>query len=75
MKNKILNYFLGFFILLIIIIPYILIYFLLKKSNQTLQLYPEIKIIDIKNKENINTNVLEEALKISSKILNKINQN
>lgn len=74
-NNKILNYILGFFIFILIILPYIIIYFILKKNNQKLQLYPEIKIVKITNENEIDSNLLEEALMISSKILDKIKKN
>lgn len=55
----------------IIILPYIVLLIYLNKTNQTLQLYPELKIVSITGPET-DTASLTEAVDLSKKIIDKI---
>jgi len=71
-SKKILGIIGAILLILIIIVPYILLIYYLKKNNKTIQLYPEFKIKEITNKEEVNQTVLSQAINNGNEILQKI---
>jgi len=73
--KKVMYYILAVLAIIAIIVPYILIYFYLKKSGQTITIYPSFKISKIENTTEIDKNALESGLRIANEILEKAKEN
>lgn len=62
-----------FAILIIAAVPVVItILYTLLSRKKTIQLYPELKIVDIKNEVDVDTAVAKEGIKIAKQILTKI---
>lgn len=59
-------------IFIIIVVPYIVISILLNRQGKRIELYPEIKVVDIKNESDIDSNALAGALAAAQAISKKI---
>jgi len=59
-------------IFIIIVVPYIIIVVLLNRQGKRIELFPEIKVVDIKNESDIDTNALAGALAAAHAISKKI---
>lgn len=59
-------------IFIIIVVPYIIIAVLLNRQGKRIELFPEIKVVDIKNESDIDPNALAGALAAAQAISKKI---
>lgn len=64
---------LAILIIIAIIVPLVLILIYLRKNNQTIEIIPKVKIKSITNKNNIDQNVLKDAINVSENILKRMN--
>ncbi len=61
-------------IILVVIIPCIILYFSLRKKKRQIIIHPEFKIVSVKNKKEVDPNVLGNAIRIATEISKKINK-
>jgi hypothetical protein len=60
------------FVILIVIVPYVIMIIYLRKTGQTIQIHPEFKIKSIERNNNIDTEVLGNAVNHAEEIYKKI---
>lgn len=61
--------------IILLIAPYIILVFYLRRNGQTIQIYPKFKIKSIDRNENIDSTILENAIKHAEEIYKKIRNN
>jgi len=59
-------------IFIIIVVPYIALVVVLKRQGKRIELYPEIKVVEITNENPIDINVLSSALAAAQAISKKV---
>jgi len=72
-KNKrIFFIILSVIVFLLVLVPWILLYIYYRKNGQQIQIYPEFKVIDVKNTEEVDLKILDDSIKMGKDILSKI---
>jgi 4-amino-4-deoxy-L-arabinose transferase-like glycosyltransferase len=72
-KNKrIFFIILAIIVFLLVVVPWVLLYFYYRNKGQQIQIFPEFKVIDVKNTEEIDLKILDDGIKMGKDILNKI---
>ena len=59
-------------IIAVVIVPYILLIFYLRKSGQTISIYPKFEIKSIERTDNVNADVLNDSVRHAEELLKKL---
>ena len=70
--KKFKGWFIGIIIILIVVVPYIILYFYLRKNGKEITIFPEFKIINIKNEKEIDPKIAEDAIAKGKEILKRV---
>ena len=62
------------FIILAVLIPYIVMYFMMRRKKRQIIIHPEFKVVNVKNRDEVDPNVLGSAIRIATEISKKINK-
>ena len=58
-------------VIILVAIPFVFVYFYLRKQDKIITIYPKVSVKEVKNKDDIDTKALGDAIKAAESIMKR----